>query len=202
MPHNVVPTRKLGRSRKMHLGIVIFSDVAPRDVEDTEGHHESIEPSVSGDTADEIVRRSTPGYVGASQPNQPKRTVNRLKCELMGSRNPAQIFGGMEGERTVCESFGMQTVSVPCTDGGRVCQGEYKQGGRSPKADEAGRRELSQSKSRIQIRHQELWEKSEYSVVVSAWESHVHGEGSYRSGSKFGEASHVISSSNRRGWRS
>jgi hypothetical protein len=67
--------------------------------EDPERHLKSIRPSVSGDTADEIVVGSVPGSVDASQPNQPKRTVNCLKCELMGRREAAQVFGGTEGER-------------------------------------------------------------------------------------------------------
>ena len=173
-----------------------------RNKEAIEWHFESIGPSVSGDTADEIVRRSAPGYEGASQPNQPKRKVNRLKCELMGRKRKVQVFGGMEDERSVGKGFGMQIGPLSCTDGERVWQGVYRQGGRSPQTGAAGRVEQHQSESRIKIRHQEFGEKSEYLVVVSARESRVQGEGGYRSGGNFGEGEYVISSSNRRGWRS
>jgi hypothetical protein len=202
MPHNVVSTRKLGRSRKTYRGSDVFADNEPGSEEDSERHLESIEPSVSGDTADEIARRSTPGCVGASEPSQPKRIVNRLKCELMGRRSKAQIFGGIEGDSSACHLFGTQADPLPCTDGGRVWQDGYRQGGRSPETAGFGRKESRQSKSRSQIRHQEFWEKSEYPVVVGAWESHARGEGGYRSGSKFGEGAQVMTSRYRRGRRS
>lgn len=203
MPHNVESTRKPNRSYKMSSASVEISSERSGNEEDSERHLKSLRPSVSGDTADEIVVRSVPGSVDASQASQPKRTVNRLKCELMGRREAAQVFGGTEGERNALHLFGTGAFSSPCIGGGRVCQDGFRQGGRSRQTVFAGREKRKQTESRKQIRHQVFVEKSERFIVVGAWESQVHGEGSRRSGNKFGKGTRVIPlMMSQRGWRS
>jgi hypothetical protein len=202
MPHNVESIRKPSRSYKMTRASVGTSSERVGKEEDSERHLKSMQPSVSGDTADEIVARSVPGSVDASQPSQPKRIVNRLKCELMGRREAAQVFGGMEGKRNACHLFGTQALPSPCIGSGRVWQDGFRQGGRSPIAARAGREKREQIKSRKQIRHQMQLEKSERLIVVGAWESHVHGEGVRRSENKFGGETQVMSERKLAGWRS